>query len=129
MQQIIQFTHEPIVAPALDAPTREIGACVEFQGLVRASEEGKPIAGLYYEAHEPMARNLLARHFTELSATLECAGVVFIHRLGWVPAGEASLFLRILSAHRGSALAFCGEAIDRMKTDVPIWKTARINPS
>jgi molybdopterin synthase catalytic subunit len=128
MQQSIQFTHSSIVAPDLDAPSQEIGACVEFQGLVRATEDGNPIAGLFYEAHEPMARTLLARHFTELAALHDCAAVLFIHRLGWVPAGEASLFLRILSSHRGEALAFCGEAIDRMKTDVPIWKTHRISP-
>jgi molybdopterin synthase catalytic subunit len=42
--------------------------------------------------------------------------------LGWVPVGEASLFIRVLAAHREEALAFCGELISRMKQDVPIWK-------
>jgi molybdopterin synthase catalytic subunit len=49
---------------------------------------------------------------------------LFIHRLGWVPVGEASLFVRVLSAHRGEALRFLAEAINRLKTDVPIWKRA-----
>jgi molybdopterin synthase catalytic subunit len=40
--------------------------------------------------------------------------------------GEASLFVRVQSKHRGPALAFCGALIDRMKEDVPIWKTARL---
>jgi molybdopterin synthase catalytic subunit len=53
------------------------------------------------------------------------AGVTWIHRLGWVPVGEASLFLRVQSAHRAEALNFCALAIDAMKRDVPIWKTAR----
>jgi len=91
---------------------------------VRELEHGAPLAGLGYEAHEAMARRVLARHFDELRALHPCAAVLFIHRLGWVPVGEASLFIRVLSAHRGEALRFLAEAIDRLKTDVPIWKRA-----
>jgi molybdopterin synthase catalytic subunit len=69
-----------------------------------------------------MAVRQLGRIFEELAAAHPCAAVTFIHRLGWVPVGEASLFVRVLSAHRGEALHFCAEAIDRMKADVPIWK-------
>jgi molybdopterin synthase catalytic subunit len=124
VQVEIIFTHEPIAIPPMALPSREIGACVEFQGIVRELEHGQALAGLDYEAHEPMARRLLDRHFAELAKTHPCAAVLFIHRLGWVPVGEASLFVRILSAHRGEGLRFLAEAIDRLKTDVPIWKRA-----
>lgn len=122
----ITFTREPIAIPALTLPSREIGACVEFCGIVREGEAGRTLAGLHYEAYEAMARRQLERIFTELAAQHRCAAVVFIHRLGWVPAGEASLFIRVLAKHRGEALAFCGAAIDRMKQDVPIWKRAEV---
>jgi molybdopterin synthase catalytic subunit len=122
----IVFTHEPIVVPLNTLPSREIGACVEFLGIVRELEQSQPLAGLEYEAHEPMARTHLERIFDELAKLHPVAAVSFIHRLGWVPVGEASLFIRVLSAHRGEALAFCGAAIDRMKRDVPIWKQARV---
>jgi molybdopterin synthase catalytic subunit len=118
----IHFTAEPIVVPPESLPSREIGAAVEFQGLVRELENGDPLAGLFYEAYEPMARRVLERHFEELSAIHPCAAVHFIHRTGWVPVGEASLFIRVLSSHRKEALAFLGDAIDRLKQDVPIWK-------
>lgn len=118
----ILFTDAPIAVPALALPSREIGACVEFLGLVREIEGTSALAGLHYEAHIPMATRHLGRIFDELHATHGCDGVTFIHRLGWVPVGEASLFLRILAAHRGPALHFCADAIDRMKADVPIWK-------
>ncbi len=124
MQSEIIFTHEPIVIPPAVLPSREIGACVEFHGIVRELEHGQPLAGLDYEAHEPMARRLLDRHFTALSAAHPCAAVLFIHRLGWVPVGEASLFIRVLAAHRGEALRFLSEAVERLKADVPIWKRA-----
>jgi len=124
LNRVIIFTSESIVIPSTDLPSREIGACVEFQGIVRELEQGNALAGLHYEAHESMARRHLERIFDELTAAHPCASVVFIHRLGWVPVGEASLFIRVLSAHRGEALRFLAEAIDRMKADVPIWKRA-----
>jgi molybdopterin synthase catalytic subunit len=118
----IHFTGEPIVIPPESLPSREIGAAVEFQGIVRELENGDSLAGLFYEAYEPMARRVLEKHFAELAAIHPCAAVLFIHRTGWVPVGEASLFIRVLSSHRKEALAFLGDAIDRLKQDVPIWK-------
>ncbi|HEX8310686.1 MAG TPA: molybdenum cofactor biosynthesis protein MoaE [Chthoniobacteraceae bacterium] len=122
MQTHISFTPDFINPPPLQLPSREIGASVEFLGIVRELERGQPLAGLDYEAYIPMARQELARLFTALQALHPCAEVVFIHRLGWVPVGEASLFIRVLAAHRGEALRFLEAAIDRMKADVPIWK-------
>lgn len=122
MQIDLHFTAGRIVVPPAAWPSREIGACLEFQGIVREREGEAAVAGLFYEAYEPMARRLLERHLRELGARHPCAAVLFIHRLGFVPVGEASLFLRVLSAHRGEALALLAAAVDRLKQDVPIWK-------
>jgi molybdopterin synthase catalytic subunit len=124
METAIEFTTAPIIIPPLLPHSREIGACVEFQGIVREKEATKTLEGLFYEAYEPMATRQLARLIDELSAAHPCHRVTFIHRLGWVPVGQASLFLRVLATHRGEALALCGALIDRMKKDVPIWKCA-----
>ena len=124
MEKRIAFTHSPIVVPAPALPSREIGACAEFSGIVRETENDRALAGLHYEAYEPMAAQHLDRIFDALAAAHPCAAVHFIHRLGWVPVGEASLFIRVLAAHRGEALRFLAAAIDRMKADVPIWKRA-----
>ena len=124
METHIVFTHAPITVPALALPSHEVGVCVEFHGIVRATEGAHTLAGLHYEAYETMARTQLARIFAELHAAQPCAAVHFIHRLGWVPVGEASLYVRVLAAHRGEALRFLAATIDRMKADVPIWKRA-----
>ena len=73
-----------------------------------------------------MARRTLQRHLTELAVLHPCLACEFIHRLGWVPVGEASLYLRIHSVHRGEAIALLAAAVDRLKQDVPIWKC--LNP-
>jgi molybdopterin synthase catalytic subunit len=125
MHAEIQFTDQAIVVPPTMLPSREIGACLEFHGIVREMENEAALPGLQYEAYEQMARTQLERIFTELDAAHPVTAVLFIHRVGWVPVGEASLFVRVLSAHRGEALLFLGHAIDRMKADVPIWKRIR----
>ncbi len=118
----ITFTRDVIVVPELELSCNEIGAVVEFQGLVREMEEGDALEGLYYEAYDGMARKVLKRHLLELGEMYGCAAVEFIHRLGWVPVGEASLYIRVQSSHRAEGLRFLADAIDRLKLDVPIWK-------
>jgi molybdopterin synthase catalytic subunit len=124
MKTHIEFTRAPIVPPAQKFFAREAGACLEFSGIVRELENGKEIPGLFYEAYEPMARTQLGKNFDELAAKHPCEEILFIHRLDFVPVGEASLFIRVCSRHRQAALALMGELIDRLKADVPVWKRA-----
>jgi molybdopterin synthase catalytic subunit len=128
MEKKIAFTTAPIVIPPLILSSGEIGACVEFQGIVREMEQGAALRGLHYEAYEPMASRQLERIFEKLGATYPCHAVAFIHRLGWVPVGQASVFIRVLAAHRGEALAFCAAAIEQMKQNAPIWKMTERAP-
>ncbi len=123
MEKNIVLTHERIVIPPPAFSSNEVGACVEFQGIVREMENGCALGGLHYEGYEAMAVRQLDRVFCELGATHPCCSVTFIHRLGWVPVGEASLFIRVLAKHRGEAFAFCTLAVEQLKKDVPIWKT------
>jgi len=118
----IHFTDQPIVVPKLELPSREIGAAIEFHGIVREMENDRALTGLFYEAYEPMALKVLEKHFSELGEIHGCAAVHFIHRTGWVPVCEASLYISVASSHRREALLFLGDAIDRLKLDVPIWK-------
>jgi len=126
MKTHIEFTRSVIVPPATSPVMREIGAVLEFSGVVRESENGEQIPGLRYEAYEPMARTQLEKICAELSAKHPCEEIWFIHRLDFVPVGEASLFIRINARHRGPALALMAELIDRLKADVPVWKTSNV---
>lgn len=123
MENEVIFVSGPISAPEKKATPREVGAMVEFYGIVRETEGEAKIAGLSYEAYEPMARREFERIIAVLSVRHPIQAVLVIHRLGDVPVGEASLLVRVEAKHRGQALAFCGALIDRMKEDVPIWKS------
>jgi len=118
------FTRDTISAPASPVASNEVGAIVEFWGIVRETEGDRAVSGLHYEAYESMARSEFARIAEELARAFSVQNALVIHRLDFVPVGEASLFVRVCSKHRGAALGFCGALIDRMKEDVPIWKVA-----
>jgi molybdopterin synthase catalytic subunit len=51
--------------------------------------------------------------------------VMLHHRIGFVGVGEASLFLRASSRHRGAAFAASEWIVDELKKKVPIWKHPR----
>jgi len=120
-QREIQITEGRIVEPAREE-LRQTGAEVEFRGIVRGTEGGREIAGLEYEAHGEMARRQLERIVVQLQKSWRCQKVWVIHRVGWVPVGETSLYVRVHAPHREEAFRFCMELIDLLKKDVPIWK-------
>lgn len=122
MEIEVVFTEEKIVVPATGVLCREVGAVVEFWGIVREREGDELLKGLHYEGYVPMADRLMRRHFNELGQRWPCLEVSMVHRLGWVAVGEASLYLRVTSSHRAEGIGMLGDAIDRLKLDVPVWK-------
>jgi molybdopterin synthase catalytic subunit len=116
------LTDQPIPHP-LPLDTEELGAVVEFRGLVRPSEAGRPISGLRYEAYENMAAQEMMRLLKEIQGSHPFAKAVVQHRTGFVPVGEAAISITIASKHRAEAFAALSEFMDRLKQDVPIWKT------
>ncbi|MGA2349981.1 MAG: molybdenum cofactor biosynthesis protein MoaE [Terracidiphilus sp.] len=122
METHIEFTHSLISPPKMQIGLKEVGAQVEFLGIVREFEDGRPIPGLHYEAHETMARSIIEKILSDVTALYSCEEIWLIHRLDYVPVGETALFIRIHSRHRQSALRMLEAVIDRMKTDAPIWK-------
>jgi len=124
MKLHIEFTRQPVVPPVAVLASKEIGAQAEFSGIVRELENGRGISGLFYEAHEPMARKELEKIFTGISSAHPFEAAWLIHRLGFVPVGEVSLFIRVQSQHRQAALQMIATLIDRLKADVPVWKSA-----
>jgi molybdopterin synthase catalytic subunit len=98
------------------------GAVVEFFGNVRPLENGAPISGIEYEAYVPMAEHQLREIAREARQKFALLGVTLHHRIGWVPAGETSLLLRVASLHRGAAFEGSEWIVDELKKRVPIWK-------
>ena len=118
----VELTRGPIEARGLGSVEASVGAVAEFSGLVRGEEDGGTIAALDYEAYEAMARSEMERILVELSAVHPCHSVQATHRIGRVPVGEASIWVRVEAKHRAEAFGMLAEFMDRLKRDVPIWK-------
>ncbi|WP_281711163.1 molybdenum cofactor biosynthesis protein MoaE [Dermacoccus nishinomiyaensis] len=115
----------------VDAHTRAVddarqGACVTFVGTVRNHDpeaDGEVVA-LDYTAHPSAAATL--REVAEAVVTqLDPDGetrVAVSHRIGRVAVGESAIVAAVSSPHRALAFTVCGELVDRIKHDVPLWK-------
>lgn len=124
MEFSVHIGPEPILATSPSpAVGFGIGALAEFRGLVRGEESGSPIAGLVYEAYQPMAEREIARILRELATARPVLGVRVVHRIGRVPVGEAAIHIAVAATHRAEAFALLSAFMDRLKQDVPIWKT------
>jgi molybdopterin synthase catalytic subunit len=101
-----------------------MGAAVCFLGVVRGTEEGRPISGLEYEAFEQMAQRQCHLLFDRAEARWPLESVRLVHRLGLVAAGETSLWIEVVAPHREEAFAACQFIVTELKRVVPIWKKA-----
>ena len=99
------------------------GGVVRFSGIVRGEEAGKEIEGLVYEAYQPMAEKKIRQILEDLNSKHPFQKAAVLHRIGFVPVGEAAILVEVQSAHRGEAFAVAAEFMDRLKRDVPIWKS------
>lgn len=103
-------------------PSTAHGADLRFHGVVRDREDGRPIAGIEYTAYRPMADNELEAVVSAMAAEHPEHRVAIHHRIGFVPAGEASLLIRVQTAHSAAAFELCREYLRRIKVSVPVWK-------
>lgn len=120
---MIEITeHEIDIAAVLKrVSSARAGGTVFFVGTVR--EEGE-LKGLRYEVYPKMAERELEKLAEEAKRQWPLESVAVVHRVGWVPLGEASVAIAVSSVHRKEAYEASRFLIDRIKEVVPIWKEA-----
>lgn len=122
------FNNGPI-APALLAElltafqTRHnTGAFSMFAGQVRADViAGKTVTAIDYTTYEVMAQTTAAQIMEQLTAQYELTGVVIVHSLGMVKAGELCLLVLAAATRRKAAIQACNELVERIKAELPVW--------
>jgi molybdopterin synthase catalytic subunit/molybdopterin converting factor small subunit len=140
----LELCEETLDAGLLDELRREIasdadGALVAFIGQTRdtpgtpapgqeaeaASFAGQVVAGLSYEAFEPMALAVLQEIADEIEVRTGVRRLAIVHRTGEVAVGESSVLIVASSPHRAEAFEACRYAIEELKARAPIWKVER----
>jgi molybdopterin synthase catalytic subunit/molybdopterin converting factor small subunit len=118
----------PIDLPALEAAVASAGhgALVTFVGRARdASDDGRRVVELEYEAYPEMAEAVLAEIAAETSTRWPDIGVAIVHRVGVVPIGEAAVAIVVAAPHRSDAYEANRFVIEGIKQRLPIWKRER----
>ena len=100
----------------------EAGAVLLFLGITREWTDDRRTVALDYEAYAPMAQRKLAELEAEARCRWPLTECLIVHRVGSVPASEASVAIVVSSAHRHDAFAAGEWLIDTLKESVPIWK-------
>jgi molybdopterin synthase catalytic subunit len=103
-----------------------LGGVVLFVGRVRPDRTSAgTVEALDYEAHVPVAR--VALRALERAAVRRARGGRFVlwHRLGRLRVGVVSVIVGAATAHRAEAFRLARWLIDRLKSEVPIWKMDR----
>lgn len=100
-----------------------VGATVCFTGLVRDHDRdlpGETVTSLEYSSH-PAAPDFMAQVCGEIAEKFGVR-VAAAHRVGTLAVGDVAVAAAVSSAHRGDSFEACRELIDRIKSEVPIWK-------
>jgi molybdopterin synthase catalytic subunit len=95
------------------------GATASFVGRVRRDDG---VAELMLEHHPAMTQAALHALAAAAEARWSLDAVTIVHRVGAMLPGETIVLVLASSAHRGAAIDAMAFLIDRLKTDVPLWK-------
>ena len=95
------------------------GASASFVGRVRG---GDGLTELYLDHHPVMTGAGLADLADNAADRWQLSALTLIHRVGAMVPGETIVLVLASSPHRAEALAACEFLIDRLKTDVMLWK-------
>ncbi|TYT25627.1 molybdenum cofactor biosynthesis protein MoaE [Luteimonas viscosa] len=101
------------------------GAFAAFEGWVRNHNDGRPVAGLRYEAYVALAEAEGERIVREALERFGALDACCVHRVGDLAIGELAVWVGVSAAHRDVAFDTCRWIIDEVKSRVPIWKHER----
>jgi molybdopterin synthase catalytic subunit len=117
----MRLTRSPIAVESLlrEVQSAERGGTCVFLGTVRSDDD---VTAIDYSAYDDMAIAEIERLLAEAHERWPEARVTLQHRLGLIPAGEASIAIVAAAPHRDEAFAACRYVIEEVKQRLPIWK-------
>ncbi len=101
----------------------EVGAWVEFRGIVRRIGEGAGVVAMTYDGHVRLIRKAVGRMADAVAraASAPWDGRIVL-RLGRVDVGDVGVVIATTSAHRAAAYEANLALLEGLKRQVPIWK-------
>jgi molybdopterin synthase catalytic subunit len=105
------------------------GAIGLFIGVVRGQtleSDNSTVDGLTIEAYEQKADQVLNKISAELTQKSGIVNVQIHHLLGDFKVGDDLVYVAVAGSHRGDVFPVLKEAVERYKSEVPVFKKERI---
>ncbi len=101
---------------------KDVGAIGCFVGVVRgASEDGEAVKYLHYEKADDVVEKLEIIA-SEVERRPDIRKVMIHHVVDQIAPGEDAIYVLVAGVRRAEVFKALPEIMDRVKTDVPIWK-------
>lgn len=100
----------------------EDGAVLLFLGTVRATNDGRVVAGMRYDSYGAMAEKVLDEIAAEAATRLGTDRLAVVHRVGELAIGEVSVAIAASSPHRAEVFDAGRYVIEEIKKRLPVWK-------
>ncbi|MCY7280246.1 MAG: molybdenum cofactor biosynthesis protein MoaE [Sphingomonas bacterium] len=104
---------------ALTGAADGAGAIVSFTGAVRGADG---VRELWLDHHPQLTEQAIGELAGEAKRRFALDGLTIVHRIGRVAPGEPIVFVAAAARHRRAAFDAVDHVMDRLKTDVPLWK-------
>ncbi len=103
------------------------GAIGLFIGVARGETlEGEKVEKLSIEAYEEKADQVLEKICTDLTKKPGIVDVRIHHLLGEFKVGDELVYVAVAGSHRTQLFPVLQEAVERYKSEVPIFKKERV---
>lgn len=105
----------------------KVGAIALFIGVARGeTSEGEKVQKLTLEAYEEKADEVLEKICDELARKPGIVDVQIHHLLGEFDTGEDLVYVSVAGSHRTEVFPVLREAVERYKSEAPIFKKERV---
>ena len=106
---------------------QKAGAIATFVGVVRGeNRESEKVEKITLEAYEEKTNEVLKRICEDLRKELGIVDVQIHHLLGEFNVGEDLVYVLVAGAHRQNVFPILEKAVERYKTEAPIFKKEHV---
>lgn len=107
----------------LKSSSKNVGCIILFIGIVRGeSVTGNSVSHLYYEAYGELAIKKMQEIVSDAVDGDRVFSACIHHALGKIDVGRETMYVGVAAKHRSEGFKALQRMIDRIKSEVPIWK-------
>ncbi|MCD4703782.1 MAG: molybdopterin synthase [Methanosarcinaceae archaeon] len=101
---------------------KKVGGIGTFTGIVREQTTEIRTSRLEFETYEQVARDRIEQIRTDMMQREGIIDVRIHHKIGKIGPGEDIVYIVVAAAHRTELFQALSDTLERVKTEVPIWK-------